>query len=281
MKGETVTTQNHPASLLIVAAAMCAALYAIGCYVTAYIPSPWGFGQFRPAVVIPAFFAAIFGPFPAALGAAIGTLIADSTKHGCLYMGSLIAAVPGNFIGFYIFGHILKKKFSWTRFISASLITLTVANLIVAFLYVFVFKVLYLQALTLPTEALIYLSVGLTIWWFVTMLPFTLLITPLLIRIVATAFPSLVSEDLRTHTLNMEFSKPSFSLALVAPGIIMLLIGIATTFTQLRDYTIAFFGSPTTSMIELMYYVSGAFLFSIGIVMLAARKLFIHREPKA
>ena len=272
--------QNNPVSLLVVAAAMCAALYALGCYVTAYIPSPWGFGQFRPAVVIPAFFGAIFGPLPAALGAAIGTLIADSTKHGTLYMGSLIAAVPGNFVGFYVFGYILKKKFSWARFISASLITLTVANLIVAFLYVFAFKVFYMQALALTTNALIYLSIGLTIWWFVTMLPFILLLTPPIIRVVVAAFPSLVSNDLRTHALKMEFPKLSFSLAMVTPGVILLLIGIATTFTPFGEYTVTSFGETATQMIELMYYVSGTILFSIGIIILATQKLLIHRMPK-
>jgi len=275
-----VVRQNNPVSLLVVAAAMCAALYALGCYVTAYIPSPWGFGQFRPAVVIPAFFGAIFGPLPAALGAAIGTLIADSTKHGTLYMGSLIAAVPGNFVGFYVFGYILKKKFSWARFISASLITLTVANLIVAFLYVFAFKVFYMQALALTTNALIYLSIGLTIWWFVTMLPFILLLTPPIIRVVAAAFPSLVSNDLRTHALKMEFPKLSFSLAMVTPGVILLLIGIATTFTPFGEYTVTSFGETATQMIELMYYVSGTILFSIGIIILATQKLLIHRMPK-
>jgi uncharacterized membrane protein len=281
VKGEVMVRQNNPASLFIVAGAMCAALYAIGCYVTAYIPSPWGFGQFRPAVVIPAFFAAIFGPLPAALGAAIGTLIADSTKHGCLYVGSLIAAVPGNFVGFYIFGYILKRKFSWARFISASLITLTVANLIVAFLYVFAFKMLYLQAYAFSANALTYLSVGLTIWWFVTMLPFVLLITPPLIRVVAASFPSLVSDDLRTHALKMEFPRLSFSLAMVAPGAVMLLIGMATTFTQLGEYTMTSFGESTASMIELMYYVSGALLFSIGIIVLATQELLIHRTSEA
>jgi uncharacterized membrane protein len=272
-----VVRQNNPASLLIVAAAMCAALYAVGCYVTAYIPSPWGFGQFRPAIVIPAFFGAIFGPLPAALGAAIGTLIADSTKHGTLYMGSLIAAVPGNFVGFYVFGYILKKKFSWTRFISASLITLTVANLIVAFLYVFAFKVFYMQALPLTTNELIYLSIGLTTWWFVTMLPFTLLITPPVIRVVAAAFPSLVSDDLRTHALKVEFPKLSFSLAMVIPGVIMLLIGAATTFTPFGQYAMTSFKEPA----ELMYYVSGALLLSIGIIVLATQKLFVRGISKA
>jgi uncharacterized membrane protein len=111
-------------SILTVATIMCAALYAISSFATAYIPSPWGFGQFRPGVVIPAFFAAIFGPMPAGIGAALGTLIADSVKHGYLYPGSYLAAVPGNFIGFYLFGYILRKKFNWGRFILASNVTL-------------------------------------------------------------------------------------------------------------------------------------------------------------
>ncbi len=261
----------HSPSLLLTATAMCAGLYAVGCYVTAYIPSPWGFGQFRPAVIIPAFFAAIFGPLPAALGAAIGTLIADSIKHGQLYMGSLIAAVPGNFIGFYIFGYILKKKFNWARFITASLITLTVANLIVAFLYIFVFKVLYLQALNLPLEALIYLSIGLTIWWFATMLPFTLLVTPPLIRAAASAFPSVVPEEVRVHSLADDMPKVTFSLAMLIPGLFLLLIGLATSFTILGTYTVKFFGETTTSFIGLMYYLSGGALSFLGSATLARR----------
>ena len=103
MKTIDVASSDHeqPKSVLTMATVMCAALYAVGSFVTAYIPSPWGFGQFRPAVVIPAFFAVLFGPMPAGIGAAIGTLIADSVKHGYLYHGSFLAAVPGNFIGFY------------------------------------------------------------------------------------------------------------------------------------------------------------------------------------
>jgi len=268
-----MSKKMHAPSLLLTATVICAGLYAIGCYTTAYIPSPWGFGQFRPAVIIPAFFATIFGPLPAAVGAAIGTLIADSVKHGQLYLGSLIAAVPGNFIGFYIFGYILKKKFNWTRFIIASLITLTVANLIVAFLYIFVFKFLYLQALNLPLEALTYLSIGLTIWWFVTMLPFVLLVTPPLIRAVASAFPSVVPEEVRVHSLADEIPKITFSLAMLIPGLILLLIGLTTTFTILGTYTVNFFGETTTAFIELMYYLSGAVLSFLGLFALVGQKL--------
>ena len=148
-----MTRHKTPLSLLVVATAICAALYAVGSYATAYIPSPFGFGQFRPAVIVPALFGALFGPFPAAIGAALGTLIADSTKHGYLYPGSFLASVPGNFVGFFIFGYILKKKFTWTRFISASVITLAVANAMVAFLYMFIFKALYAQALPFVADA--------------------------------------------------------------------------------------------------------------------------------
>jgi MFS family permease len=271
--------KQQPPSLLIVAMALCASLYAVGSYATAYIPSPWGFGQFRPAVVIPAFFATIFGPIPAAIGAAMGTLIADSVKHGYLYPGSYLAAVPGNFIGFYIFGYIVKK-FNWRRFILASNITLTVANLIVAFLYVFVFKVLYLSQqnyLDMDPNGLISLSIGLTLWWFVTMLPFVLLVTPPLIRAVAVAAPSIVPDDVRTHSLREELPKTTLSLAMLIPGLIMLLIGLATTFTGIGSYFSNTFGNSTSIVIELMFYVSGIALACLGIVVYAGKRLYFTR----
>ena len=96
-----------PRSLTVTSTAPCAALYAVCSFATAYIQSPWGMGQFRPAVIVPAFFAVVFGPWVGGVGAAVGTLICDSIKHGTLYMGSLIAAVPGNFVGFYLLGYVI------------------------------------------------------------------------------------------------------------------------------------------------------------------------------
>ena len=270
-----------PMSLLTVAMALCAGLYAAGSYATAYIPSPWGFGQFRPAVIIPAFFATIFGPLPAGIGAAMGTLIADSIKHGYLYPGSYLAAVPGNFIGFYLFGYIVKKKFTWGRFILASNVTLTLANLIVAFLYVFLFKVLYLSQssyVAMPLDALAFLSIGLTIWWFVTMLPFVLLVTPPLIRAVATAVPSIVPPGVRTHSLKEELPKNMFSLAMLIPGLIMLLVGLATTFTVLGDYISTFFQEPTLTLIQLMFYASGSILSILGILFYTGKEFLWKRS---
>lgn len=258
---------------MLVAMAMCTALYAVGSFATASIPSPWGFGQFRPAVIIPSFFACIFGPIPAAVGAAVGTLFADSAKHGTLHIGSLIAAVPGNFVGFYMFGYIVRKKFSWTRFISASIITLTVSNLIVAFLYVFAYKALYSQALLLSPDSLTLISIGLTIYWFVTMLPFVLLVTPLLIRAVARAIPNIVPEDVRINSLTTEIPKKSFSLAVAIPGAIMIGIGLATTFTPLGAFTASASKLASTLMIELMYYIGGSTLLVIGFAALIRQKM--------
>jgi len=283
MNDTTSVKEQHPISLLTVATIMCAVLYAIGAYSTAYIPSPWGVGQFRPAVVIPAFFAVIFGPMPAAVGAAIGTLIADSVKHGYLYPGSFLAAVPGNFIGFFLFGYIVKKKFTWGRFILASNVTLTVANLIVAFLYITVFKVLYLSQpayVALSWDAIVFLSIGLTIWWFVTMLPFVLLITPLLIRAVATAVPSVVPKDVRTYSLKEELPKTTFSLAMLIPGLIMLLIGLATTFTVIGNYISSHWGPLIHTLIELMFYASGLVLFVLGILIYTGQKFIWHSSLK-
>lgn len=243
---------------------MCAALYAVGAYTTAYIPSPWGFGQFRPAVVIPAFFAVLFGPLPAGIGAAIGTLIADSVKHGTLYFGSLFAAVPGNFFGFYIFGRICRK-FSWRRFIIASNVTLTSANFLTAFLYLYAFKSLYSQQLKVGFTDLLVLSFGLTVWWFVTMLPFVLIITPLLIKAASATAPSIVPEDVKNRSLNDEFPKIGFGLSLLAPGIILLVLGLLVTFTDLGRIIMTANKLSGIDPLQILLYSSGIVLTPLGL----------------
>ncbi|MEM1558541.1 MAG: hypothetical protein QXG12_08105, partial [Thermoproteota archaeon] len=227
---------------------------------------PWGFGQFRPAVVIPALFGTIFSPLPSALGAAIGTLIADSVKHGSLHIGSLIAAVPGNFIGFYIYGEILKRRFTWSRFIAASLLALVVGNAIVAFLYVFFYRAMFLHALPFSIEALTFVSIGLTMYWFATMLPFMLLVTPLLVRIVAVAMPGIVPERLHVSNIRAEFPRRSFMLVTIIPGVILLLFGLATSLTPLKDFTLSATKLSNTLLIETTYYCTGLALTAMGIV---------------
>ena len=261
-------------SLTAVAVAICAALYAAGSFTTAYIPSPWGFGQFRPAVIIPAFFAVVYGPIPAGVGAALGTLICDSLKHGYLYPGSLIAAVPGNFLGFYLFGYMLRKRFTWGRFIITSHITLILANLVVAFLYVAFYKLLYLgQLVELSVSALVLLVLGLTLWWFVTMLPFVLIVTPPLIRAASAAFPSLVREDVRLHSLEEELPECEFALSMVGPGVLMLLLGALVYYSGLGVFIAGYFGETIQQLITLMSIFSGGVLTLIGSFVLVKGKI--------
>lgn len=259
-----------PKSLEVVAISMCAALYAAASYLTAYIPSPLGFGQFRPAVVIPAFFAVVFGPLPAGIGAAIGTLICDSIKHGGLYMGSLIAAVPGNFLGFYLFG-LICKRFSWRRFILAAFTTLILANFLTAFLYIYVYKFLYLGSLEITFPGLMTLSLALTIWWFATMLPFVLTITPLLIQAVARAFPSLVSESIRSSSFKHEISRSGFGLTVLIPGIIFLILGLLTSFTWVGPILMSASKLPSTDPVQIIFYGCGLCLSLAGGYMLIKR----------
>jgi len=260
---------------------MCAALYAVGSYMTAYIPSPWGFGQFRPAVVIPAFFAVVFGPIPAGVGAALGTLLADSIKHGYLYPGSLIAAVPGNFIGFYLIGWFLWRRFSWNKFIIISNIGLLVANLIVAVLYVFAYKVLYQnQYLGIPGDALAAVAAGLTLFWFVTMLPFVLLITPPLIQAAVRAFPSLAHPDL-VEALGRKIPGRELGVSMLGPGAVLLVIALSVSFTGLGGWMAGnpAFGATTKSVIEVLCYVCGAVLLALGLYFLRGEAGGKRRHP--
>lgn len=102
-------------SLNVVLTAICAALYAVGSYATAYIPTPW-LVQLRPAVVIPAVFAVLFGPLVGGLGAAIDTFIASIFTYGTAVL-TIFSGTPGNFVCFYVMGK-LCKPFTWRNFMA-------------------------------------------------------------------------------------------------------------------------------------------------------------------
>lgn len=266
--------KRRSTSLEVTLSATCAALYAMGSYLTAYTSSPWGSGQFRPAVVIPAVFSTLFGPWIGGVGAAVGTLIADSAKHGFPYIPSLVAAVPGNFIGWYLFGLLMKKEFSWERFIKNSQITLFIANVITAFAYVY-YRTFVEGIFPAFREVWVYVSLGFVAWWYVTMLPFVLLVGPPLIRAVASAFPGLAAEKIRSSPLKNEISRKAFSSAMMRPGLFMLLIGIIIAFTdpqRILDLRIAQSEEVLRGM-KIMFLSSGIVLLILGIVVLMARKL--------
>jgi len=272
-----LSTRKEPMSLVVAQSAMCAVLYAMGAYLTSYISSPWGFGQFRPAVVIPAVFSTLFGPVVGGVGAAIGTLIADSVKHGQIYIRSLVAAVPGNFIGFYIFG-MLVKRFSWRNFIKATQVSLLVSNFIVAFLYVY-FRA-FIEA-SLPValrDVWIYVSLGLVAWWYVTMLPFVLLLGPPLIRAAYSAFPTFFSE--RLSSVPIQEVGGRFSVAMLLPGIIMAFIGISIMLTD-PNWLIRLKVVSDQVMLMgmgIMFLVGGSILIAIGLILAPGRAALRLRQ---
>ena len=96
--------------------ALDAALYAaLGYLFYAILPitTPGlGLVRFWPPVVIPAVFAAVFGPRVGALGAGIGIFIGDMMIHGNALL-TLMAGVPSNMVMFAIIGYMVNKKTGW------------------------------------------------------------------------------------------------------------------------------------------------------------------------
>jgi len=101
-----------------------AALYAIVGYLTNLgIVSPVvGVVRFWPAVIVPAAFAVLFGPWVGGVSAAIGIFISDMVHpgHGIALL-SLTVGVPANFAGFFLIGLISRRNMKW-RHIAIALI---------------------------------------------------------------------------------------------------------------------------------------------------------------
>ncbi|MBS7627321.1 ECF transporter S component, partial [Candidatus Bathyarchaeota archaeon] len=175
-------------ALSIALIAISAALYAAAIAVTAPIPTPWGVGHFRPGVVVPAFFAVVCGPMIGGAGAALGCFIGD---YALSLFGltdpllSLIAGVPGNFVGFYMLGWFTSRYKSWLAFQVGSLISLIVGNLIAASGVVAYLTFIIPIWAPWPQDVKIATVLGFTLFWFSTMLPFVVPLVPILVRRVS------------------------------------------------------------------------------------------------
>jgi hypothetical protein len=93
----------------VIVIGISAALYAVFGVLTSYV-NFLGVG-FLPAVVIPAVFAMLYGPWVGGFGAAIGILLRDMFVHGNAAL-SLVAGVPANFIVFFLIGYIALRNIS-------------------------------------------------------------------------------------------------------------------------------------------------------------------------
>ncbi|MBO3802561.1 MAG: ECF transporter S component [Candidatus Brockarchaeota archaeon] len=260
----------------VAATALCAALYGATGYMTSFIQSPWGFGQFRPAAaVVPVIFAVLFGPWVAGVGAALGSQITDTLTPG-YFLSGIIAGMPGNFLGFYLYGWLLRGRFSWRRFVLTSAFTLFAANLVTAALVAVYYAIFLPSVFNLAWGAA--LTVGLTAYWFITMLPFALTIDPALIRIVSRSKPELAPEDVLRAAIKDETKEVAF--ALIVTGSAVLAIGLAF-FTKPEVVQLA--GVPAYPL-QILFGGGGAAMLALGFVFLLygrlAQKPSSAREAK-
>jgi hypothetical protein len=190
MRNSSVTRSK---SSLVSTAAICAALYAIVNIATSFIQTPFGIGEFRPGVIIPAFFAITAGPIPAAIGAAVGSFIGDMISLVPTGKSTFIWAVGGggigNFFGFLALGWIYEKMKSWKGFVFGTTVGLFVGNLIAA-TGVVLLGILFLPLSSLnpfPGMANITATgwiIGLLLFWFGTMFPFVIILVPGIVRLM-------------------------------------------------------------------------------------------------
>jgi len=93
-----------------------AALYAIvGVLTNMGITAPAvGVVKFWPAVIVPAIFAVLFGPWVGGIGAAIGIFVSDMVQPGHqIPLLSLTVGCTSNFAGFYLVGLLSRMKLKW------------------------------------------------------------------------------------------------------------------------------------------------------------------------
>jgi len=271
--------EKQSLSLKVVATAVGAALYALGAMITEYTASPWGVGQFRPAVIIPAFFAIFFGPWVGGVSAALGTNTAAMLTNGNVLL-SLMAGVPGNFVGFFVYGYMMKG-FTWKKFVWASLASLFLGNLI-AGLGVVAYYSLFLKGLSILTLRGWAISLGLTAWWLITMLPFMYLVLPPILKVTAKAFPSMAPAGLLERE---DLPKRDTFLSLFLPGLFLAGFGLFLVMRPaLAIYMMALYKNPGefADALKVMFVGGGALLITLAaLIAILGDRLGIGRTKQA
>jgi hypothetical protein len=100
---------------------ICAALYALVGRLTDIGPTFFGVA-FYPAVIIPAIFAVLYGPWVGGIGAAIGIFVRDMLYHGNPLL-SLTAGVTSNFVLFFIIGYMSIRKLNNKKILLSATLT--------------------------------------------------------------------------------------------------------------------------------------------------------------
>jgi hypothetical protein len=104
----------------VAAFALNVALYVVTGYLfSSVVPLKFEGVRFWPQVIVPAVFAAVFGPWVGGLGAALGIFLNDIIL-GNNPLLSLMAGVTSNFACFWLIGYIVNKRTRWRVSVVAS-----------------------------------------------------------------------------------------------------------------------------------------------------------------
>ncbi|MGI0091846.1 MAG: hypothetical protein ACREBS_09065 [Nitrososphaerales archaeon] len=220
---------------MVATAAICAALYATVNAITSFFPTPYGIGEFRPGVVIPAFFAITAGPLPAAIGAGVGSFVGDMVSivpaGRSTFLWALGAGGVGNFLGFLVLGLIYQKMKNWKGFIFGTTAGLFIGNLVAAA------GVVLLGMFFLPSSGLnpfpgmggglaTGLGIGLLLFWFGTMFHFVIILVPPLVRVMR-PYASSLSVDRRYPSLVEQNKKAVWAWSIFVAILVLAALAIA------------------------------------------------------
>jgi uncharacterized membrane protein len=126
-------------SIDIAMIAVSAALYAIVGVITnmGLVTPVVGVVKFWPAVIVPAIFAVLFGPWVGGIGAAIGIFVSDMVQpgHGIPLL-SITAGCTSNFAMFYLIGLISRRNMKWRDIVSLLLVSSAVLVGMMGYLFV-------------------------------------------------------------------------------------------------------------------------------------------------
>ena len=170
---------------------LCAALYFTAILLTAYIPTGLII-QFRPAIVVPAIFAVVMGPWVGGTGAALGTFTASIIRYGTPTL-TVFSGTPGNFLGFWTLGYVTKRlmrKHHWVpAYIVGSVLYSLVSSAVIAVGLFFLATFVGLAIVAKWTTLQFILSAS--AFQIAYKLFFTIILGPPIIKACWTAIPSL------------------------------------------------------------------------------------------
>jgi uncharacterized membrane protein len=133
-----VSEEKNMKTIDVAMIGVSAALYAIvGILTNMGLVAPVvGVVKFWPAVIIPAIFAVLFGPWVGGIGAAIGIFVSDMVQpgHGIPLL-SLTVGCTSNFVGFYLVGLISRQKMEWRKLITLLAIGSVALTGMIAYLF--------------------------------------------------------------------------------------------------------------------------------------------------